>query len=75
MNSALALGCLRLSELSSIPLHAMGMLLVIAAAHAYLLPFIQIRPPLGENGEPLCCRSGQEWATQKVQRLASPMRM
>ena len=29
MNSALALGCLRLSELSSIPSHVMGMLLVI----------------------------------------------
>ena len=71
MNFALALGCLRLSELPSIPSHVMGMLLAIAAAHAYLLPFIQIRPPLGENGEPLCCRSGQEWATQVVELLVS----
>jgi len=54
MNSALALGRLRLSELSSIPSHVMGKRL-----HMILTSF-------GENGDcAVAGRSGQERATQR----------
>eukprot|EP00984_Skeletonema_dohrnii_P006383 scaffold2282_cov77-Skeletonema_dohrnii-CCMP3373.AAC.7 len=75
MNSALALGCLRLSELSSIPSHVMGMLLVIAAAHAYCSIYFlsfKFEHLLGrtENHSAVAAAKSGKWQSLLVSRIS-----